>query len=204
MFCTHKHKGDTSNISFPTVTSTSIIAKQTQQEGTSSRNPGLAQNWLFTIFQDSTNSECARIRGWLALQDSFGALIADGRAAGKGNQARILTTGWWKYWGSNEGGTEKKTCWKEKETAPQTLSKIRLQETPPTPYPTTDVSFPLHSKVPAVGKACVPPSPENGKHFPLQHPWISVPLFPSTRTPLSLLLLNWCWSLGVFYDCCLF
>ena len=50
------------------------------------------------VLDDGSDREVAGLRGRLAFEHCLCALVTNGRAAGEGNQAGILTAGWREYW----------------------------------------------------------------------------------------------------------
>ena len=50
------------------------------------------------FLDDGSDREVAGLRGRLAFEHCLCALVTNGRAAGEGNQAGILTAGWREYW----------------------------------------------------------------------------------------------------------
>lgn len=53
---------------------------------------------LLVLFDDGSDGEAAGLGGRLTFEHSLCALVTNRRAAGEGNQARILTAGRREYW----------------------------------------------------------------------------------------------------------
>lgn len=63
---------------------------------------------LVVVLDDGSDRKAAGLGGGLTFKHSLCALVANGRAAGEGDQARILTAGGREYW--EVGETEGEEC----------------------------------------------------------------------------------------------